>query len=92
MAKSSSKGAPAHEPFEDDNYDPGQESLEIDDVPPLDLTTGSEFETGHDNGSGKESDGPESQSDSNMSVDNKVQQVASRKVKDHLYFLMFMSI
>ena len=74
------------------NYDPGQESLEIDDVPLLNLTTGSEFETGHDNGSRKESDWPESQSDSNMYVDNKVQQVVSCKVKDHLYFLMFMSI
>ena len=91
-AKSSSKGALTHKPFENDNYDSDQESFEIEDLPPLDLTTGSEFETGHDSSNSEENDGPESQSDGNMSVDDEVQQVASRKVKDHLYFPMFMSI
>ena len=86
------KGALTHKPFKNDNYDLGQESFKFEDLPPLDLTTGSEFETGHDNGNGKENDGPESQSDSNMSVEDEVQQVAFYKVKDHLYFLMFMSI
>jgi len=85
---SSSQGPLAHELFENDNDDQGEESVEIDGLPAVDLTTASEFETGYDNDDGGASDGPGSQSDADKSMDNEVKEVSYRKVKNYS-FLMF---
>ena len=89
--KSSSKGALAHEVFENDDNALRQESVEIEGFPAVDLTTASEFETGHDNDNREESDGLVSQSDSDKSMDDEVEEISYRKVKK-CSFLVFLLI